>query len=193
MAMQLARLTDFFEGKRRRCTLDDYHQLKSAGNENRMKLMISMPLSNQPVSGLPDEFTEEYALMEKEDSAANFKKIAVEVKAAKFTIFTTDTIKGHVVRTDGCTLNSFRLIGVGVEEKRTVSLDFVVYMPWGDPLHKWCAENLHADFFCEVVPSQMQLIEEEPEKPAKGKKKDKRTDFDPDVIKKAAKQGELIQ
>ena len=192
MAKQLARLKDFFEGKRRRCTLDDYHQLKSVGNENRMKLMISMPLSNQPVSGLPDEFVEEYALMEKGNSAANFKKISVEVKAAKFTIFTTDTIKSHVVRTDGCTLNSFRLIGAGVEEKRTVSLDFIVYIPWSDNLHKWCAENLHADFFCETVPSQMELVEEELEKP-KGKKKDKRTEFDPEAIQKAAKQGDLIQ
>lgn len=180
MAKQLARLKDFFEGKRRRCTLDDYHQLKSAGNENRMKLMISMPLTNEPEDGLPDEFTEEYALMNKQKSAANFKKIAVEVKAAKFTIFTTDTIKGHVVRSDGCTLNSFRLIGTGLEEKRTVSLDFVLYIPWGDPLHKWCAENLHGDFFCETVPSQMQLIEEEPERTAK-------------PAKKKAQQAELIQ
>ena len=190
MAKQLARLKDFFEGKRRRCTLDDYHQLKSQGNENRMKLMISMPLSNQPVDGIPDEFTEEYALMEQENSAANFKKIAVEVKAAKFTIFTTDTIKSHVVRSDGCTLNGFRLIGTGVEDKRTVSLDFVVYMPWGEPLHKWCSDTLHADFFAETVPSQRELIEEESEKPAKKKGK---KDFDPDAIKNAAKQGELVQ
>ncbi len=190
MAKQLAKLNDFFEGKRRRCMLADYHQLKSAGNENRMKLSLSMPLSNQPVDGLADEFTEEYALMEQQNSAANFKKIAVEVKAAKFTIFTTDTIKSHVVRTDGCTLNSFRLIGSGVEEKRTVSLDFVVYMPWGDPLHKWCAENLHADFFCETVPSQMELVEEKPAKP-KGKKG--KEPFDPEAIKKEAKQGELLQ
>ena len=61
MAKQLARLKDFFEGKRRRCTLDDYHQLKSQGNENRMKLMISMPLSNQPVDGIPDEFRDQRA------------------------------------------------------------------------------------------------------------------------------------
>jgi hypothetical protein len=190
MAKQLVRLKEFFEGKRRRCTLDDYHQLKSTGNENRMKLMISMPLSNNPVDGLPTEFSEEYMLMKRQESAANFKKISVEVKAAKFTIFTTDAIKSHVVRTDGCTLNSFRLIGNGVEEKRTVSLDFVVYLPWGDPLHKWCAENLHGDFFCETVPSQMQLIEEDPQE-KKGKKGKK--DFDPEAVKKAAKQGELIQ
>ena len=193
MAKQLARIKDFFEGKRRRCTLDDYKQLKSAGNENRMKLMISMPLSNQPVDGIPDEFTEEYALMEKGNSAANFKKIAVEVKAATFTIFSTDTIKSHAVRAGSCTLNGFRLIGTGVEEKRTVSLDLVVYIPWSEGLHAWCAENLHGDFFCETVPSQMELVEEEQEKPAKGKKKGKRTDFDPDAIQQSAKQGELIQ
>jgi hypothetical protein len=175
MAKQLARLKDFFEGKRRRCTLDDYHQLKSSGNENRMKLMISMPLSNEPVSGLPDEFTEEYALMEKENSAANFKKIAVEVKSAKFTIFTTDTIKSNVVRTDGCTMNSFRLIGQGAEDKRKVSLDFVVYIPWSDNLHKWCAENLHGAFFCETIPSQMTI--EEQERPPKGKKTPQQTEL----------------
>ena len=193
MAKQLARLKDFFEGKRRRCTLDDYHQLKSQGNENRMKLMISMPLSDQPADGLPDEFAEEYALMGKHKSAANFKKIAVEVKAATFTIFSTDTIKSHAVRAGSCTLNSFRLIGVGVEEKRTVSLDFVVYIPWSDSLHKWCSDTLHGDFFCETIPTQMELVEDNQEKPAKGKKKDKRTEFDPDAIQKAAKQGELIQ
>jgi hypothetical protein len=191
MAKQLARLKDFFEGKRRRTTLDDYHQLKSTGNENRMKLMISMPLSNQPVDGLPDEFTEEYALMEREDSAANFKKIAVEVKAAKFSIFTTDTIRGHVVRTDGCTLNNFRLIGTGIEEKRKVSLDFTVYIPWSETLHKWCSDTLHGDFFCETVPSQMELQEDEPEEKPKAKKGKK--GFDADAIKKAAKQGELLQ
>jgi hypothetical protein len=193
MAKQLARLKDFFEGKRRRCTLDDYKQLKSAGNENRMKLMVTMPLSNQPVDGIPGEFAEEYALMNKKDSATNFKKVSVEVKAATFTIFSTDTIRNHVVRSGSCTLNSFRLIGHGVEEKRTVSLEFVVYIPWSEGLHAWCAENLHGDFFCETIPSQMELVEDEPEKPAKGKKKDKRTEFDPDAIQKAAKQGELIQ
>jgi hypothetical protein len=192
MAKQLARLKDFFEGKRRRCTLDDYHQLKSQGNENRMKLMISMPLSNQPIDGLPDEFTEEFALMEREKSAANFKKIAVEVKAAKFTIFTTGTIKSHVVRTDGCTLNSFRLIGDGVEDKRKVSLDFVCYMPFSETLHKWCSDTLHGDFFSETVPSQMELKEEEQEDTAKPKKKGKK-DFDPEAVKNAAKQETLIQ
>lgn len=188
MAKQLARLKDFFEGKRRRCTLDDYKQLKSAGNENRMKLMISMPLSNHPVDGIPDEFTEEYALMEKGNSAANFKKIAVEVKAATFTIFSTDTIKNHSVRAGSCTLNGFRLIGTGVEEKRTVSLDLVVYIPWSEGLHAWCAENLHGDFFCETVPSQMELVEEEKPKVKKAKK-----EFNPGAISSAAKQGELIQ
>lgn len=91
MAKQLARLKDFFEGNRRRCTLEDYHQLRSAEDEDRMKLMVAMPLSNTPISGLSDDFAEEYALMEKQNSTANFKKIFVQMKGAKFSIFTTDT------------------------------------------------------------------------------------------------------
>jgi hypothetical protein len=39
----------------------------------------------------------------------------------------------------------------------------------------------------------MELVEEEPERPVKGKKKSKQTDFNPEAIQKAAKQGELLQ
>lgn len=65
-------------------------------------------------------------------------------------------------------IDGFRLIATGMEEKRTVALHFVVRLPWTESLHNWCASHLHKDFFCETVPSQKEMFEEE--KPPKGKK-----------------------
>ena len=196
MAKKNARLKDFFEGKRRQCSLQDYRPLKTKAGERRLKLSVEMPLSNMPVDGMPDDFTEEYALMEREKSKVNLSKVAVELEGALYSIFSTDTIGRPSVTINGATLNSFRLIGDGVEDQRTVSLEFTVYLPWTDDLRDWCGIHLHEDFFAEVVPSQMELVEEEPvEKPikAKGKKKDKQASFDPEAIQKAAKRGELVQ
>lgn len=168
MAKQLARLKDFFEGKRRRCTLEDYHQLKTAGGEDRMKLLVSMPLSNQPVDGIPGQFAEPFGMMAKQDSSANFLKFGVEIKAARFAIFSTDTIKNSALKSDSATLNSFRLIGDGTEEKRKVSLDFAVYIPWNPNVRDWCGDHLRGDFFCETVPAQQEMFEDD--KPVKKQK-----------------------
>lgn len=189
MSKNNARLKHFFEGKRRKCNLSDYRQLKSKAGERRMKLMVSMPLSNNPVMGIPEAFAEEYALMEREKSSVNLSKISVELEGALFTIFTTDTSSRPTVKTNGATLTAFRLIGNGVEDKRTVDLEFTVYLSWTESLRDWCGDHQHADFFAETVPSQMELVDAKPVGKLVIAKKGK---FDPDAIKKAAKSGELV-
>ena len=192
MAKDNARLKDFFEGKRRECNLQDYRPLKTKAGERRMKLVVSMPLSNRPLYGIPGEFAEDHALMERKNSKVKMSKVAVELEGALYSIFSTDTISNATVSLNGATLNSFKLVAEGVGDKRTVSLDFMVYLPWTDPLREWCGDHLHADFFCETIPYQMELVEAEPvEKPVKDKKKkkDKQTEFDPAAIQEAAKRG----
>lgn len=197
MAKKNAKIRDFFEGKRRQCTLTDYRQLKSKENVRRMKLMISMPLSHTTVHGMPAAFIEEYALMEKESSVANYKKIFAEMEGAKFSIFSTDTIKRCAVRSDGVMLSNFRLVGEGIGDKRTVHLEFTAEIPWSMELRDWCSETQHSDFFSETIPTQMTLEESEeapePERSPKRKKDSKQTEFDPKKIEAAAKKGEVIQ
>lgn len=157
MAKQLARLNHFFEGKRRKCNLRSYHALKSKAGEHRFKLDVVMPLSHMPVDGMPAEFIEQYALMEKEKSALNMSRVAVTLDGALFSIFTTDTVRNSVVKINAATLQDFRLTASGVEQNRNVSLEFIVYLPATIALRDWVFDHLHGDFFSEAVPSQMEL------------------------------------
>jgi len=93
MAKQKTKLKEFFEGRRRQCELQVINVLKNKAGERRIKMSVIMPLSGQPVTGMPDIFTEPYMLMQKEKSTLNFSKIDVAVNEAAFNIFSTDTIK----------------------------------------------------------------------------------------------------
>jgi hypothetical protein len=165
------RLKDFFEGRRRQCELQDFHVLKNTAGEKRMKLSIRMPLSQMPMEGIPDAFVDQYILMEREKSALNFAKIFVILDGASFTIFSTDVSSASVLNVNAATLQDFRLIGEGSEEKRRVFLEFIAYLPATVKLKDWSFDHLHSDFFCEVVPAQTELNLEEQPPAKKGKKK----------------------
>jgi len=163
MAKQLAKLSDFFEGRRREYHLEKWEVLEE-DNVKRIKLSVSMPLSRKPVLGMPDPFSEPYIVAEKEQSSLNLGKIDVIVESAKFEIYSTDTIDSSTVACDGATLQGFRMVGEGVKDKRRVSLEFVVYLPGTIPLRDWCWDHTHATFFAETVPMQAALPVEEPVK-----------------------------
>jgi hypothetical protein len=193
MGKSLARLKHLFEGKRRQCTLADWRPLKDKANVRRIKMTVVSSLSNQPFEGMPEDFEEEVSVMLKQKSTANFKKISVEMEGAQFTVFPTDTASSAWWKSHAVTLTSFKLLGAGVEDRRTVDLEFTAYVPWTDVLRDWVGDHLHNDFFLEVIPSQMEIPAETPaEKPAKKKKKDGRLEFDPAALQKAAKAGEAV-
>jgi hypothetical protein len=197
MGKSNARLKHLFEGKRRQCTLADWRPLKDKANVRRMKLDIVSSLSNQPFESMPEEFEEEVAVMMKQKSIANFKKISVEMEGTLFTVFSTDIEKFPWWKSHAVTLNGFKLLGAGIDDRRSVDLQFNAYVPWSDDLRDWAGDHLHNDFFLEVVPSQMEIIAETPaEKPVKEKKKkrDGKAPFDPEALQRAAKAGEdLVQ
>jgi hypothetical protein len=165
------RLKDFFEGRRRQCELQDFHVLKNTAGERRMKMAVVMPLSQMPMEGIPEAFVDQYILMEREKSALNFAKISVVMDGASFSIFSTDTTPAPVLTVNASTLQDFRLIGEGSEEKRKVSLEFVAYLPATVKLKDWSFDHLHAEFYCEVVPAQTEMNLEEPPPKKNAKKK----------------------
>lgn len=163
MAKQRTKLKSFFDGKRRRCRLDNFLVLKDRQDVLRMKLSVSMPLSNEPAAGMEDEFTGPYLLMVTDKSTLNSSKPSVAVEGAHVSIFATDAGKSPTVVTSGAQLQNFHLVGDGIEDKRTVALEFVAYLPLVAPLKEWCFPALHKDFYLEVVPSQLEIVA--PEKP----------------------------
>ena len=71
MEKSAKKLESFFGARRRRCTLVRGELLKSKGNEKRMKLSVSMILSNTNLTDCPEPFLTQFGVMEKQDSALN--------------------------------------------------------------------------------------------------------------------------
>jgi hypothetical protein len=167
---QRAKLLGFFIGKRRECQLRDAHVHKDHGDTRWIRLSISMPLSQRSIEGMPEVFADQFALMEKEDSAFNSAKNEFEIEGATITIYPTDTMISPVVNVSGGTLQDFRLAGEGVKDQREVSLEFTADVPYSVKLREWCDDHLHATFFAEIESSQMEIAQVVEEK-KKGKSK----------------------
>lgn len=189
MAKASTKLQSFFDGNRRECTLRDFHVLKDRAGVKRIKLSVNMLLTDQPTHDIPEPFAEHYLLLCKEKSPIATSKIAVVMDGATVEIFSTDTVKRATAKITGGTLQDFKLVAEGINEGRTVALEFIAYLPATADLKDWSWEHLHADFFMEAAPSQMELPVEGP---AKKPKKNKQTEFDPEAIQAAAKK-EVVQ
>ena len=157
MSKAAKKLENFFGARRRKCTLDRGELLKSKGNEKRMKLNVSMVLSGTELTDCPEPFMTQFDVMEKQDAATNRARIDVEFDSMAVRIFSTDTLIEPVVNIHGALLHKFAMVGEGAGEKRTVSLEFLIYLPATKPLHDWEWDATHAEFFVESVKAQGSL------------------------------------
>jgi hypothetical protein len=157
MGKQVKKCEDFFGARRRRCTLVRGELLKSKGNEKRMKLSVVMPLNNTELTYCPEPFLTQLGVMEKQDSALNRARIDVAFDSMSVRIFSTDAIIEPTVNIHGALLHKFAMVGEGAGEKRTVSLEFLIYLPATKPLHDWEWHATHAEFFVETVKAQGSL------------------------------------
>jgi hypothetical protein len=60
------KLTEFFDSRRRRCTLQSWQHLKNGANESRIKINISMPMLNIPPTGAHETILNAFGTMEKD-------------------------------------------------------------------------------------------------------------------------------
>jgi hypothetical protein len=157
MAKAGKKLEDFFGANRRQCTLVRGELLRSKGNEKRMKLNVSMLMSETNLAHCPEPFLTQFAVMEKQDSALNRARIDVEFDSMAVRIFSTDTIVEPAVNIHGALLHKFAMVGEGTGEKRTVSLDFLIYLPATEDLYAWNWDAVHGDFYIESVKAQGSL------------------------------------
>ena len=111
MGKQSKKLTDFFGGRRRSCMLIQSVLLKSKGNEKRMKLTVSMPLSGTNLTNAPEPFLTQFMVCEKEDSASNHAAIDVQFDSMAASIYSTDDIVNPTVLSHGALLHRFAMIG----------------------------------------------------------------------------------
>ncbi len=157
MGKQARKLSDFFGARRRKCTLLRGELLRSKGKERRMKLSVTMPLSNTELTECPTPFFDQFSVMEKQDSASNRATIDVEFDSMSVRLFSADVTVEPSVSIQGALLHKFAMIGEGTGEKRLVSLDFLIYLPATEALRLWEWEHIHSDFFLESVKAQGSL------------------------------------
>lgn len=174
------KLKEFFEGRRRELTLDDWKPLKTAGGELRLKLLLRMPLLNQPLQGVPEEISEAFIAMQKDESPIDSSKLGIMYDGMTVEFFTDDNsklpwtngkegISGGLASVTGAMFDKFVTIAKGKGEKRTVDLQFVCYLGATVGMKDWAFENLHGKIYAECVYSQSEMGNEfmkeaEPEK-----------------------------
>jgi len=157
MGKQARKLSDFFGARRRSATLLSSQLLRSKGKERRMKLSVTMPLSNTDVLGIPIQFQNQLNVMEKQDAATNRASIDVEFDSMGVRIFSTAAYVEPVVSINGALLHKFAMVADGVGDKRAVSLDFLIYLPATPELRAWEWDTIHSEFFLEAVKAQGSL------------------------------------
>jgi hypothetical protein len=157
VAKNVLKLEDFFGAKRRAAILLSSQLLRSKGKERRMKLSVTMPMTNSDLSQCPAPFFAQFGVMEKQDSATNRATVDAEFDSMGVRIFSTDSIIEPTVSLSGALLHKFAMTGEGSGEKRLVSLDFLIYLPATPELRTWEWDHIHETFYLESVKAQGSL------------------------------------
>jgi hypothetical protein len=159
------KLTEFFDSRRRRCTLQSWQHLKNGANESRIKINISMPMLNIPPTGAHETILNAFGTMEKDNAGISRAKLELFLEGMTADIFVTDRTPGRLIESEGNPLLSvtgvmfdkFQLVAEGAGDARTVDLEFVAYVPANEKLRNWCWDHIHAVFFLEAVYSQTEM------------------------------------
>ena len=158
------KLTDFFEGHRRRASLIAWTHLKTKAGESRVKLDLRLPLLNESVVGMNDAIGAAFAVMAKDDSKIDRTSLNVELEGMTLETFSTGDVKHVSVSSTGVKMQKLALVAAGEAEKRTVDLLLVAYVPASIQLRDWAWEHLHSEFHLEAVYSQSEIeFTDEPE------------------------------
>lgn len=154
------KLTQFFEGRRRKAFLNAWTHLKTRAGEPRIKLDLRLPLLNEPTVGMNEAIGEPFALMAKDNSSVGRTSLNVELEGMTLDLFTTSdpaTSKKANLTRSGVKMVKLAIEAEGEGEKRTIQLALTAYLPAGPEVRDWAWDHLHSDFGMEAVYSQSEM------------------------------------
>jgi hypothetical protein len=151
------KLKDFFGGHRRKAHLLRWEHLVNAAGEPRIKLTLKLPLLNEPLVALHGAIGDQFALMAREDSKVPSAKVDVYLEGMTLEVFSTEKIRHKAALSTGVTMLKFSLQAEGEEEKKTVDLHFVAYLPASEQWRDWAWTHRGADFWMAAEYSQTEL------------------------------------
>lgn len=165
MNQKPTKLTQLFNGNRRKASLVAWSHLRTSSGESRIKLDLRLPMLNESAIGINDAIADGFLVMAKDNSKIAKTSLNVELEGFTLECFPTDESKHRSVSSTGVKFQKLALVSSGEDEKRGIDLMMVAYIPASIQLRDWAWENLHATFFLEAVYSQSELefVDEEAE------------------------------
>jgi hypothetical protein len=171
------KLTNLFEGRRRKAYLVRYEHLKDRGEYGRFKLSLRLPLLNEPIIGMNGVISDAFALLAKDDSQMGRTMLEVKLDGMTLEFFSTGDLaqsKIPVFSSSGVSLCKLALAPNLEGEKREVNLELSAYVPASEQLRDWAYVMIHKEFHLEAVYSQTEMEfgesestdEDDPDSPA---------------------------
>ena len=153
--MTAAATVKFFNNKRPEIEVGDFHILQSTGQEKRIKLQLRIPISNRPLTGIPDWIQDGYQFVVKDGSVYR-KSITdgVRLEGITVTFFATDKAKQKSILLAGSTMDRFSVEKIGKDDKAMVFLNFVLYAPCTRIIASWAYEQTGTTMFAEFDSTQ---------------------------------------
>jgi hypothetical protein len=161
------KVKDFFRGRRRKAKLELYTHLKTKAEENRFKLVLSLPLLGESLVSMPKAVSEAFGIMAKDDSEVLRANLNTYYEGMTLEMFNVDKAtekdKAPVLSCTGVMFKNLRLVASGLGEKKTIDLEMEAYIPANPQVHEWVYPQLHGLFFLEAIYSQTEMDFGEPD------------------------------
>lgn len=147
-----------FFNARREMEIGDFHSLKTRGGERRVKVKISIPLSNRSTIGIPEWVLDGYTFVVKDESPYDKTSCkGVKFEGMSVSFFTTDEAKrkmSGVGGLNGCTMDKFIIERIGEAEKAEVYISFVIYAPCSKDIIGFFYDHQGATIYSEFDATQ---------------------------------------
>lgn len=165
----------FFPGNRRKIELEYYDPLLNDQDEKRFRLDLMMPLTGQPLIGMPDWLAPLFRDMDSKGSAAKDVNIETTIEGVTFEGFSTEQSKNKIeidkggieltkeemghrhVAITGATLNKFKLVRIAQDEQSLVCLKFSITFRADAGLALWCHKYYGGTFWGSFTITQATL------------------------------------
>ena len=158
--LKTIKLTNFFQGYRRKAYLVRYEHLCDRGEYGRFKLQLRIPMLNEVQLGINGPISDVYMLMSKDDCKVERSTISIMADGMTAEFFSTgDTAQSKIptFSSTGVKFTKFALVAGSEGEKREVNLELAVYIPASEQLRDWAYIMIHKEFHLEAVYSQSEM------------------------------------
>lgn len=157
----------WFPSARKELIISTVTLLQTKAGENRIKLGVTLPLSDGKLVGMPGWLGDSYDVIGKADSLLMSDKWGHEIKEMTWTAYSTEDSTKPAQLAVCPLMNSFQLKrgpqDEDAEELSDVCLHFVAYLTDSSPLWSWCRVNHRKSIFVKFETTQQELFEQKPD------------------------------